>query len=827
MSLSQHNLRLLLPAIVFLVLMIRPIVTSAETVSTQALIAVSALSERFSSELSQIRAVVPLRSGGFLAAGTQETPSRTRPMVVLIDFDGNLSDPIAVTMPKNMALSGGRLDDILEVDQGYIGIGHVVESKGKSHGWVVRLDHRFRTQKSIVLPSVTPHHTLAYYYSGKINRNGRLIVAGRSGAPDYVGMGYEHQRLGNGQLRLESVYNPGPAWRSGLRANDVITHVDNQALSGMSRQNSIELLTGALGATAKLTINRDGKLLGNYVVPREKIRGPVTGVVVALNPHSLEISGAPMAISAAGYRSGIQDIAMGSDNHIIATGWNESPYENEVFDQMWVVRLDDALKPLSNTTFGDGAKGTFIGLRVLNRPDSGHLILGTGASTYGVAVEADTNEKKVIDGLSLIDDWNPGGSTTFRVGAMTADNGVIVGGTYKDRKNTSPQAFVYALHGQKAEQPPRPIFENCEKSYVWDAAVSAQGPAIYVGRCVNANSEQLAAIAFTSIQLESNQPVLSESGTPIELNPWVAADNDIQTSTFVLSEPQSIRVFAVGGAEGLLTLIDSNSQVLDYTLVGVHAPGLIDFNLEPGQYTLKWESTKPVRIGSIQVTRVEAVRSSSGRDLALDEQTILAMQILGYESALFFDSGSLSKYATSDLRRDIRALQLSKHLVVTGVADQETVLHLIVDAAEVADLKAAEMAAKSREYATTVGTKEVAHKTGMVSGRWVGSRFLGVGRISSRTYSGQWNRGSDGYLSPNGYGQLESNRSNEQFSGQFLNGKPNGLGVQIAHSFERLVGEFNSIFTGYGAIYSASQELIQAGLFSGVDQDLVKAISLY
>ena len=140
MSLSQHNLRLLLPAIVFLVLMIRPIVTSAETVSTQALIAVSALSERFSSELSQIRAVVPLRSGGFLAAGTQETPSRTRPMVVLIDFDGNLSDPIAVTMPKNMALSGGRLDDILEVDQGYIGIGHVVESKGKSHGWVVRLD---------------------------------------------------------------------------------------------------------------------------------------------------------------------------------------------------------------------------------------------------------------------------------------------------------------------------------------------------------------------------------------------------------------------------------------------------------------------------------------------------------------------------------------------------------------------------------------------------------------------------------------------------------------------------------------------------------------
>jgi C-terminal processing protease CtpA/Prc len=51
----------------------------------------------------------------------------------------------------------------------------------------------------------------------------------------------------------------GPAARAGLRAGDVIIAIDGKPLAGLTSREVQRLLTGEVGSTVELEIERDGK----------------------------------------------------------------------------------------------------------------------------------------------------------------------------------------------------------------------------------------------------------------------------------------------------------------------------------------------------------------------------------------------------------------------------------------------------------------------------------------------------------------------------------------------------------------------------------------
>lgn len=85
-----------------------------------------------------------------------------------------------------------------------------------------------------------------------------LLVA--CGPPTWAGG--IHALLGWSEraVRVTDVPATGPAARAGLRVGDVIVAIDGKPLAGRSSREVQRLLTGEVGSTVELEIERDGKL---------------------------------------------------------------------------------------------------------------------------------------------------------------------------------------------------------------------------------------------------------------------------------------------------------------------------------------------------------------------------------------------------------------------------------------------------------------------------------------------------------------------------------------------------------------------------------------
>ncbi|WP_426194667.1 S41 family peptidase [Massilia sp. DWR3-1-1] len=74
----------------------------------------------------------------------------------------------------------------------------------------------------------------------------------------FVGLGIEISPSDDGKLRIVSPIEDAPAWRAGVKAGDLITHIDSVAVAAIGIDEAINRMRGEPGTRVALTIVREG-----------------------------------------------------------------------------------------------------------------------------------------------------------------------------------------------------------------------------------------------------------------------------------------------------------------------------------------------------------------------------------------------------------------------------------------------------------------------------------------------------------------------------------------------------------------------------------------
>ena len=101
-----------------------------------------------------------------------------------------------------------------------------------------------------MLSSLDPHSS---YMSPKSFRDMQVQTRGEFG-----GLGIE-VTMENGVIKVVSPIDDTPASKAGLMANDLITHLDNEQISGLTLEQAVEKMRGPVNTPITLTILRKGK----------------------------------------------------------------------------------------------------------------------------------------------------------------------------------------------------------------------------------------------------------------------------------------------------------------------------------------------------------------------------------------------------------------------------------------------------------------------------------------------------------------------------------------------------------------------------------------
>ena len=100
-----------------------------------------------------------------------------------------------------------------------------------------------------MLSSLDPHSS---YLSPKNFRDMQVQTRGEFG-----GLGIE-VTMENGVIKVVSPIDDTPASKAGLMANDLITHLENEAISGLTLEQAVEKMRGPVNTPITLTILRKG-----------------------------------------------------------------------------------------------------------------------------------------------------------------------------------------------------------------------------------------------------------------------------------------------------------------------------------------------------------------------------------------------------------------------------------------------------------------------------------------------------------------------------------------------------------------------------------------
>ncbi|MEI8394872.1 MAG: S41 family peptidase [Rhodospirillaceae bacterium] len=98
-----------------------------------------------------------------------------------------------------------------------------------------------------MLTSLDPHSS---YLNKKSFQDMQVQTRGEFG-----GLGIE-VTMENGVIKVVSPIDDTPAWRAGLQAGDLITHLNGEAVLGMTLNDAVEKMRGPVGTEIKVTIRR-------------------------------------------------------------------------------------------------------------------------------------------------------------------------------------------------------------------------------------------------------------------------------------------------------------------------------------------------------------------------------------------------------------------------------------------------------------------------------------------------------------------------------------------------------------------------------------------
>ena len=101
-----------------------------------------------------------------------------------------------------------------------------------------------------MLASLDPH---SGYLNAKNFKDMRVQTRGKFG-----GLGIE-VTMEDGFVKVVSPIDDTPAYRAGLKSGDLITHLDEERVQGLTLSEAVDKMRGKVGETIKLTIRRPGK----------------------------------------------------------------------------------------------------------------------------------------------------------------------------------------------------------------------------------------------------------------------------------------------------------------------------------------------------------------------------------------------------------------------------------------------------------------------------------------------------------------------------------------------------------------------------------------
>lgn len=114
-----------------------------------------------------------------------------------------------------------------------------------------------------MLTSLDPHSS---YLNPNNFRDMQVQTRGEFG-----GLGIE-VTMESGYVKVVSPIDDTPAFRAGLKPNDLITHLDDEKVQGLTLSEAVERMRGKVGSDLKLTIRRSGRKAFNVSITRAVIK---------------------------------------------------------------------------------------------------------------------------------------------------------------------------------------------------------------------------------------------------------------------------------------------------------------------------------------------------------------------------------------------------------------------------------------------------------------------------------------------------------------------------------------------------------------------------
>ena len=114
-----------------------------------------------------------------------------------------------------------------------------------------------------MLSDLDPHST---FLNRKSFRDMQVQTKGEFG-----GLGIEVTMEG-GYVKVVSPIDDTPAFRAGIMAGDLITHLDGEHVQGLTLSKAVEKMRGPINSDIKLTIRREGTEPFDVTITRDKIR---------------------------------------------------------------------------------------------------------------------------------------------------------------------------------------------------------------------------------------------------------------------------------------------------------------------------------------------------------------------------------------------------------------------------------------------------------------------------------------------------------------------------------------------------------------------------
>lgn len=87
----------------------------------------------------------------------------------------------------------------------------------------------------------------------------------------FSGVGIQIQSDEDGSLKVVSPLEDTPAYKAGIKAGDVVTHIDGKSAKGISINQAVRTITGPPNTTVKLTVKSPNGLIKDYTIRRETI----------------------------------------------------------------------------------------------------------------------------------------------------------------------------------------------------------------------------------------------------------------------------------------------------------------------------------------------------------------------------------------------------------------------------------------------------------------------------------------------------------------------------------------------------------------------------